>query len=99
MTQLHPLRLLGICFVCVLLNPYLGFSQSVVLFPNLVARPASQLSIVVDGTNGHLLLRFGATNWNNGLGPLELIAGAGTTSGQDVYQRLYSSDGTSTDIW
>ena len=98
MTQ-RLLRLFGICLVYVLLNPSFGFGQGVDLVPNLVARPASQFSIVVDSTNGHLLLRFGATNWNNGLGPLELVAGAGTTSGQDVYQRLYRSDGTYTDIW
>ena len=99
MTQRYTFRLFGISLVCVLLNPHLGFSQGVDLVPNLVARPASQLSIVVDSTNGHLLLRFGATNWNNGLGPLEIIAGAGTTSGQDVHQRLYRSDGTYTDLW
>ena len=98
MTQ-RLLRLFGICLVYVLLNPSFGFGQGVDLVPNLVARPASQFSIVVDSTNGHLLLRFGATNWNNGLGPLELVAGAGTSSGQDVYQRLYRSDGTYTDIW
>jgi len=72
---------------------------STALLPNLRTLPASELSVVVDSGNGHTLLRFAATNWNNGIGPLELRAGTASKSrGQDVYQRIYYSDGTSQDF-
>jgi hypothetical protein len=77
-----------------------AFAQdSPALLPNLVPLPVSDLRVVVDSGNGHTLLLFGATNWNNGLGPLELRAGSGSKSkGQDVYQRIYYEDGTSQDF-
>jgi hypothetical protein len=78
----------------VFLNAQTGFAQE--LLPNLVARPASEFSYVQ--VDGRLLLRFAATSWNNGAGPLELRAGSATESvGQNVYQRIYRSDGTSTE--
>lgn len=70
-----------------------GFAQ-VVELPNLVPRPASEISIVQDTTNGHTYLRFAAVNTNIGIGPLELRAGGVTASGQEVYQRVYRSDGS-----
>lgn len=91
--------LVGSVTACVLFNANIASAQVTELTPNLVARPASQLSIVVDSTNGHVLLRFDGTSWNNGLGPLELIAGGATDNGQDVYQRIYSSDGSYTDTY
>ena len=64
--------------------------------PNLTPLGASNLSLVAD-TSGGSTLRFSTTSWNNGTGPLELVAGAvDTGSGkQMVYQRIYLSDGTS----
>jgi hypothetical protein len=64
--------------------------------PNLTPLAASNLSLVTTTTGGSTL-RFSTTSWNNGTGPLELVAGAvDTGSGkQMVYQRILLSDGTS----
>lgn len=69
---------------------------AVSLTPNLKPLPASNLSLVA-GTSGTSTLRFSTTSWNNGSGPLELVAGeVETGSGkQQVFQRVYLSDGTS----
>ena len=66
------------------------------LQPNLEALPAADLHIE-NATDGRTLLRFSATTWNSGLGPLELIAGETTSTKQKVYQRIYLDDGTSYD--
>ena len=65
--------------------------------PNLKPLPASNATLVTDFFSGGLTLRFSTTSWNNGTGPLELVAGeVDTGSGkQKVYQRVYLSDGTS----
>jgi hypothetical protein len=65
------------------------------LKPNLQALPAGDLAIVRDLSGGVKLL-FSATTWNNGDGPLTLVAGEtdSTTLKQNVYQRVYLSDGT-----
>jgi hypothetical protein len=70
------------------------------LVPNLRPLKASEIRIVTT-SSGRKLLRFSATNWNSGDGPLELIGGEvdSATSKQKVYQRLYSSDGTYRDIY
>jgi Lysyl oxidase len=63
------------------------------LLPNLNPLPAFDIALV--GTQ----LFFSTTSWNSGLGPLELVPGqVDTGSGkQQVYQRVYLSDGTSFD--
>src|SRR5579884_118108 len=66
------------------------------LLPNLRALPPSGLAVVVNAA-GNPELRLGATSWNSGEGPLELVAGPVGPGGQDVYQRVYSKDGTFTD--
>jgi hypothetical protein len=71
-----------------------GFAQVSELRPNLVPRPASEISVVQDPATQHVLLRFAAVNTNIGDGPLELRAGGVNASGQEVYQRVYRSDGT-----
>jgi len=65
-------------------------SAQTALKPNLQARPAWNISL----SGGRLY--FNATNWNNGDGPLELVAGEtdSTAQRQNVYQRIYLSDGT-----
>lgn len=69
---------------------------SVSLTPNLTPLPASNMSLVAD-VSGISTLRFSTTSWNNGSGPLELVAGEVETGSekQKVFQRVYLSDGTS----
>lgn len=73
-----------------------GAAQQVLeLRPNLKAFPASELAVITDST-GAANLVFGATSWNSGQGPLELIAGTtvpGDPTKQYVYQRVYLTDG------
>jgi len=77
----------------VLVNSRAGFAQTDLL-PNLSPRPASEISVVTNASNGHLLLRFAAVNTNVGVGPLELRAGGVNGTGQEVDQRIYRSDGS-----
>lgn len=69
---------------------------AVSLPPNLTPLPASDISLVAN-VSGTSTLRFATTSWNNGTGPLEIVAGdVDTGSGkQKVYQRIYLDDGTS----
>jgi hypothetical protein len=67
------------------------------LRPNVRALPASELSVASDFGTGQPELRFSATTWNAGLGPLELRAGETGAGKQNVYQRIYRSDGTYSD--
>ena len=66
------------------------------LTPNLVALPASEFALSIDTATGTTRLVFAATSWNNGKGPMEIEAGATSIAGQDVYQRIYNSDGSVT---
>lgn len=63
------------------------------LLPNLEALPAHDIE-VVENFGGVLELRFGATTWNSGEGPLELVAGEVNRDKQNVMQRTYNTDGT-----
>jgi hypothetical protein len=65
------------------------------LQPNLTPFPAAELRI--ESAGGLKLLRLSTTSWNNGAGNLELVGGATdpVDDEQDVYQRIYNSDGTS----
>src|SRR5262245_40352284 len=76
----------------VLVNSRAGFAQTELL-PNLVPLPASEIS-VVQSANGHTLLRFAAVNTNVGQGPLELVPGGIDGTGQQIFQRIYSTDGS-----
>jgi lysyl oxidase len=75
----------------VLINSRAGFAQTELL-PNLSPLPASELSVAQ--VNNRTLLRFAAVNTNVGNGPLELRAGGIDGTGQQVFQRIYRSDGT-----
>lgn len=93
-TALH-LRAAGILIASAgYLSPALAQSE---LLPNLVALPASDISLVANFavTNGYTL-RFSTTSWNKGTGPLELAAGDVETGGgkRKVDQRIYLSDGS-----
>lgn len=63
------------------------------LRPNLRALPAFDLSVVSNADTGNPELRFSATSWNSGSGPLELVAGTAGQAGQDVYQRVDNAGG------
>lgn len=73
-----------------------GAAAQTALPPNLKPLPASNFSLITD-TTGDSTLRFSTTSWNNGTGPLQLEAGSvDTGSGkQQVYQRIFNNDGTS----
>jgi hypothetical protein len=72
-----------------------GSAQPQALWPNLKPLPAFNLFLAEPSTGGKEI-RFSVTSYNHGLGPLELIAGATGSQGQNVYQRVYYSDGTHT---
>ena len=65
--------------------------------PNLVPQGAFNTTLATDA-NGRSTLRFSTTTWNNGAGPLELVAGdVETGSGKlRVYQVVYLDNGGST---
>ena len=79
----------------------LGFAYSGTLaqttdrLPNLIPRPASNVTLATDAA-GNSTLRFSTTSWNSGTGPLELFGDAVDTGAgkQQVYQRIYRSDGS-----
>lgn len=81
-----------------------GASGADELQPNLQALPASEL--ILETRDGRDYLRFSATTWNNGRGPLELVAGEVDTGNdndtgndkQKVYQRIFFDDGTSYEV-
>ena len=90
-------RLLSLSMMClaiVVLNTRNGFAQAADLLPNLTPKTASEISIVLDPANGHTLLRFAAINQNLGAGPLDVHAGGVDGTGQQVFQRIYRTDGT-----
>ena len=88
------LRILALCGVTTLLFAPTGSAQQV-LWPNLRPKPAFNLQLVTNSaTGGGKEVRFSVTSFNWGLGPLELIAGETGSQGQNVYQRIYKSDGT-----
>lgn len=60
--------------------------------PNLQPFQAYDLALVPDFQGGTELI-FSMTSANSGGGPLELIAGETGSAGQNVYQRVYLTDG------
>ena len=68
-------------------------AQVVELLPNMQPFPAQDV-ILVQNAAGGLDLRFSTTSWNSGAGPMELVAGETGPAGQNVYQRVYLSDGS-----
>ena len=90
-TVLVPITFMSWVLGAILWFSAIGSAQQVLeLTPNLQPLPASDLSLV-----GGTTLLFSTTSWNNGAGPLELRAGEIDTVGnrQNVYQRVYLSDG------
>jgi hypothetical protein len=75
-----------------------ALAQSAVqMLPNLKPLPASSFSLVNNSATGAQTLRFATTSWNNGSGTLQLEAGSVDTGAgkQQVYQRIFNSDGSS----
>lgn len=72
-----------------------SLAAAVPLIPNLQPLRASNISLAPNASGG-TDLRFSTTSWNSGLGPVELVAGDrnSATLRQDVYQRVYDSNGT-----
>ena len=97
MNQPRLLITSAVCSVLVLLNARAGSAQVVDLLPNLTPQQAKEISIYQASPTSPVLLRFAAINQNLGAGPLEVRAGAGSGSGQEIYQRIYRSDGSSYD--
>ncbi len=67
------------------------------LLPNLSPYPASSIRLEIVGAN--TLLRFSTTGWNDGAGALELRAGEVDRDNgrQNVYQRVFTSNGNFAD--
>ncbi|TSC74410.1 MAG: hypothetical protein G01um101448_137 [Parcubacteria group bacterium Gr01-1014_48] len=65
--------------------------------PDLIPLPASELGMRKEGAQ--ILLSFDTTYWNEGIGPLELIADPQTKGiegdiDRNIYQRIYRIDGS-----
>ena len=69
------------------------------LRPNLQPFPAFDLHLGTNFSTGGKQITFSTRSWNSGLGPLELVAGETGSAGQNVYQRVYSSDGSHQDYF
>ncbi|MGH8221534.1 MAG: lysyl oxidase family protein [Woeseiaceae bacterium] len=71
--------------------------DNVELKPNLRAAPAFDVDLRRDYATGGWDLVFSTLSYNIGAGPLEIVAGETGSAGQNVYQRVYLSDGSSYD--
>ena len=97
-----PIRISTLCALVAGLLVYtsVSFAQQE-LRPNLKALPAFDLEVVSDvqgnicGPPLSVCLIFSALTWNSGDGPLKLEAGETGPAGQNVYQIVDLSDGTS----
>jgi hypothetical protein len=92
-TTQHGGRIGGLLAGLLALAP-VASAQVVELRPNLQPFPAYAVALVPNFSTGGTTLIFSTTSWNSGLGPLELRAGETSSQGQNVYQRVYRSDGS-----
>lgn len=76
----------------ILMSTLPSSAQVVERRPDIQAIPAFSLVVATD-TSGNKLLRFSTRTWNSGDGPIELRARETGSAGQNVYQRIYLSDG------
>jgi hypothetical protein len=83
--------------LCVLLCVALPASAQQPLLPNLTPFPAFDIVAQLNA-DGDPELRFAFLSWNNGQGPLELIAGEVSQGQQSVYQRIFDDAGGYTDV-
>jgi len=96
---LTGLWILAFCAMTTFLLAAPGSAQVAELRPNLQPFPAFDLRIGASVSTGGKEIRFSTRSWNKGLGPLELVAGEAGSNGQNVYQRVYSSDGSFQDYF
>ena len=96
---LAGLCILAFCGVTTLLFVTAGSAQTAELRPNLTPFPAFDLRLGTNFSTGGQEIRFSTRSWNKGQGPLELVAGEVVSSGQNVYQRVYNSDGSYVDYF
>jgi lysyl oxidase len=68
--------------------------QVVERLPNIIALPAFEVSAGRNLVYGNSELRFSVTTANLGDGPLEFIGGETGRGKQNIYQRVYLSDGS-----
>jgi hypothetical protein len=71
--------------------------QVVERLPNITALPAFEVSAKLNLVYRNPELRFSVTTANLGDGPLEFVGGETGRGKQNIYQRIYLSDGTSYD--
>src|SRR5262245_18958174 len=88
-----------VAFICLMTGHLVlaPIAASQELRPNIRALPPANISIVPNADTGNPEIRFAASSWNSGVGPLELVAGETGPAGQNVYQRVYKPGGGSTD--
>ena len=93
----HIILAPNILFAAVMMFAIAGFASALtVKEPNLVAFPAEDVRLVVDGATS--TLRFSTLSWNNGAGPVEIYGGdiIGNDK-QKVIQNIYNDDGSITE--
>jgi len=96
--RLHRMVLAGLLVSSAWLADAARAQSVIALTPNLKPLPAWNISLVPNTTAGTHTLRFSTTSWNSGTGALQLEAGSvDTGSGkQQVFQRIFNDDGSST---
>ncbi len=95
-------RIVSLCWLVaglLLFAPTGSAQQALELRPNLEPFPAFDLRLVPNFSTGGKEIRFSTRSWNKGVGPLELVAGETGSQGQNVYQRVYLSDGSHVDYF
>lgn len=101
LTRLHCVRVLAVCAaiaITFLLAPAAS-AQAVELRPNLQPFPPFDVALSTNFNTGGKQITFSTRSWNRGRGPLELVASPGDSNGQNVYQRIYSDDGSHHDYF
>jgi lysyl oxidase len=85
-------------FIVLVIASFEARAQQVVeRLPNIQALPAFEVSTRLHPVFRNPELRFSVTTVNVGEGPLEFIGGETGRGKQNIYQRIYLSDGTSYD--
>jgi len=97
---LTGMSIVALCATTMLLLPAPASAQVVELLPNLRPFPAFNVQLGTSTSSGPKEIRFSTRSWNSGDGPLELVAGGlDDSGGQNVFQRVYNSDGTFQDYF
>lgn len=93
----HTILTLSILFATVMMFAIAGLASALTAKePNLVALPAEDVRLVVDGATS--TLRFSTLSWNNGAGPVEIYGGSKVGNDkQKVIQNIYNDDGSITE--